>query len=108
MEELHVVNEWSAGLNPTVFHKAIQVNSEDAVEGVGEGTGGDGKAQVDEDEHRRYGYKDPVIELLHRSYMHIWGTKGEHIGWRMCCRHIKSDPRSQTCMLHTRPSFCLL
>ena len=48
------------------------------------GTGGDGKAQADEDEHRRYDYKDPSIQLLHRSYMHIWGTKGEHIDatWR--------------------------
>jgi hypothetical protein len=50
---------------------------------VGEGTGGDGKQQADEDEHRRYGYKDPSIQLLRRSYMHFWGkTKGEHIGWR--------------------------
>ncbi len=50
---------------------------------MGEGTGGEGKAQTDEDENRRYGYKDPVIQLLCHSYMHIWGkTKGEHIGWR--------------------------
>ncbi len=39
----------------------MRVNSETAVEGVGEDTGGEGKAQVDEDEHRRYDYKDPVI-----------------------------------------------
>ena len=44
--------------------------------------GGDGKTQADEDEYRRYDYKYPVIQLLLRSYMHIWGTKGEHIGWR--------------------------
>jgi len=37
---------------------------------VGEGTGGDGKQQAEEDEHRRYGYKDPSIQLLRRSYMH--------------------------------------
>ena len=50
---------------------------------VGEGAGGDGKQQAEEDEYRRYGYKDPSIQLLHRSYMHVWGkTKGEHIGWR--------------------------
>ena len=81
-EELRVTNEWSAGLKPTVFHKAMQVNSEAAAEGVGEGTGGDGKTQADEDEHRRYDYKDPVIQALCRSYMHIWGTNGEHIGCR--------------------------
>ena len=75
-QELRVANKWSAGLKPTVFHKALQVNSETAAEGVGEGTGEDGAAQVDEDEHRRYDYKDPVIQLLHRSYMYIWGTKG--------------------------------
>ncbi len=82
-EQLRVANKWSAGLKPTVFHEAVQVNSEAAAEGVGEGTGGEGKAQADEDEHRRYGYKDPAIQWLRRSYMHIWGkTKGEHIGWR--------------------------
>jgi hypothetical protein len=82
-EQLRVANKWSAGLKPTVFHEALQVNSETAAEGVGEGRGGEGKAQADEDEHIRYGYKDPAIQLLRRSYMHIWGkTKGEHIGWR--------------------------
>jgi hypothetical protein len=60
----------------------LQVNSEASDEGVGEGTGGDGKSQTDEDEYRRYDYKDPTIQLLCRSYIHIWGTKGEHIGWR--------------------------
>jgi hypothetical protein len=39
MEQQRVVNKWSGGLKPTVFHEAFQVNSEDAVEGVGEGTG---------------------------------------------------------------------
>jgi hypothetical protein len=38
-EQQRVANKWSAGLKPTVFHEALQVNSEDAVEGVGEGTG---------------------------------------------------------------------
>ncbi len=51
-EQLRVANKWSAGLKPTVFHETLQVNSETVSEGVGEGTGGDGKAQVDEDEHR--------------------------------------------------------
>ena len=60
----------------------MQVNSEAVAEGVGEGTGGDGKTQADEDEHRRYGYKDPVIQVLCRSHMHIWGTKEENVGWR--------------------------
>ena len=61
----------------------MEVNSESAAQNVGEGTGGDGKQQEDEDEHRRYGYKDPSIQLMRRSYIHFWGkTKGEHIGWR--------------------------
>ncbi len=50
---------------------------------MGEDTGGDGKQQADEDEHRRYDCKDPIIQLLRHSYMNVWGkTKGEHIGWR--------------------------
>ena len=69
-EQQRVANKWSAGLKPTVFHEALQVKSEAAVEGVGEGTGGEGKAQTDEDEHRRYGYKDPAIQLLCRSLVH--------------------------------------
>jgi hypothetical protein len=82
-EQLRVANKWSAGLKPTVFHEALQVNLESAAQDVGEGTGGDGKQQAEEDEHRRYGYKDPSIQVLRRSYMHVWGkTKGEHIGWR--------------------------
>ena len=82
-EQLRVANKWSAGLKPTVFHEALQVNLESAAQDVGEGTGGDGKQQAEEDEHRRHGYKDPSIQVLRRSYMHVWGkTKGEHIGWR--------------------------
>jgi hypothetical protein len=68
-QELRVANEWSAGLKPTVFHETLHANSEAAVEGVGEGMGGDGKVETDEDEHRRYDYKDPTIQLLCRSYM---------------------------------------
>ena len=64
-------NKWSGGLKPTVFHEVLHVNSEATSEGVGEGTGGDGKAEADEDEHRRYGYKDPAMQVLHRSYMHV-------------------------------------
>jgi hypothetical protein len=80
---MRVANEWSGGLKPTVFQKALEVNLESAAQGVGEGTDGDGKQQSEEDDHRRYGYKDPIIQLLVRSYMHVWGkTKGEHIGWR--------------------------
>ena len=70
-QEMRDANEWSAGLKPTVFQKALEVNSESAAQGVGEVTGGDGKQQADEDEHRRYGYKDPIIQLLCRSYMHL-------------------------------------
>ena len=82
-QEMRVANEWSAGLKPTVFQKALEVNLESVSQVVGEGAGGDGKQQAEEDEYRRYGYKDPSIQLLHRSYMHVWGkTKGEHIGWR--------------------------
>ena len=43
-EQLRVANKWSAGLKPTVFHEALQVNSEAAAEGVGEGRGGAGKS----------------------------------------------------------------
>ena len=74
-EQLRVANKWSAGLKPTVFHEAFQVNSEAAGEDVGKGTGGDAKVQEDEDEHRRYGYKDPVIQLLCRSEITtVWRT----------------------------------
>jgi hypothetical protein len=52
-EQLRVANKWSAGLKPTVFHEALQVNLESADQDVGEGTGGDGKQQAEEDEHRR-------------------------------------------------------
>ncbi len=62
-----VDNEWSSGLTPTVFQKALEVNSECAGQGVGEDTGGDGKQQTDEDDHRRYDYKDPNIQLIHLS-----------------------------------------
>jgi hypothetical protein len=46
-EQQRVANKWSAGLKPTVFHEALQVNSEVAVEGVGEITDGEGKVQTD-------------------------------------------------------------
>jgi hypothetical protein len=45
-EQQRVDNKWSTGLKPTVFHEALQVKSESAVEGVGEGTGGEGKVQT--------------------------------------------------------------
>jgi hypothetical protein len=38
-QEMRVANEWSAGLKPTVFQKALEVNLESAAQGVGEGTG---------------------------------------------------------------------
>jgi hypothetical protein len=59
-----VTNEWSVGLKPTVFQKALEVNSESETQNVKEDTGGDGKQQADEDEHRRYAYKDPNIQLM--------------------------------------------
>ncbi len=63
--------------------EALEVNLESAAQGVGEVTSGDGKQQEEEDEHRRYDYKDPSIQLMCRSYIHVWGkTKGERIGWR--------------------------
>jgi hypothetical protein len=47
------------------------------------GTIGRRHHHTDEDDHRRYDCKDPAIQLLCRSYMHIWGkTKGEHMRWR--------------------------
>ena len=71
-EHLCVDNKWSSGLKPTVFHEGFQTNLKDTGEGVGGGTGGDGKGQEDEDEHRRCDYKDPVIQLMYHSYMHIY------------------------------------
>jgi hypothetical protein len=50
---MSVANEWSAGLKPTVFQKALEVNLESAAQDVGEGTGGDGKQQEEEDERMR-------------------------------------------------------
>jgi hypothetical protein len=55
VQEIRVANEWSAGLKSTVFQKSLEVNSESVGQVVGEDTGGDGKQQVDEDEHRRGG-----------------------------------------------------
>ena len=46
-QQLRVTNEWSAGLNPTVLQKVLQVNSEIVTEG--EGTEGNDKAQTDEE-----------------------------------------------------------
>jgi hypothetical protein len=63
-QQLRVDNEWSAELKPTVFQKALHVDWESTDEGMGEGTEGDDKPQTDEDEQKRYCYKDPVIQLL--------------------------------------------
>ena len=35
----------------------------------------------------KYGYKDPSLDLLRRSYFHIWGKNGQHIGWRSFAHH---------------------
>ena len=40
-----------------------------------------------EEETVKYGYKDPSIDLLRRSYFHIWGKNGQHIGWRSFAQH---------------------
>jgi hypothetical protein len=40
-----------------------------------------------EEETVKYGYKDPSLDLLRRSYFHIWGKNGQHIGWRSFARH---------------------
>ena len=59
-QEMRVANEWSAGRKPTVFQKTLEVNLESATQGVGEGTGGEGKQQAEEDE-RAYNYcADPT------------------------------------------------
>jgi hypothetical protein len=49
-QQLRDVNEWSTGLKPTVFQKALVVHWESATEGMGEGAEGNDKAQTDEDE----------------------------------------------------------
>ena len=36
---------------------------------------------VSEAETVRYGYRDPSLDLLRRAYLHLWSTKGEHVGW---------------------------
>ena len=35
-----------------------------------------------DDETLRYGYRDPSIDILRRSYLHVWSTKGQHSAWR--------------------------
>jgi hypothetical protein len=56
-EQLCVDHKWSAGVNPTVFQETFQ--------------GGGGKAQTDEDGYRRYGYKDPALQIL-RTRTRFW------------------------------------
>jgi len=80
-EQLCVANKWSAGVQPNVSQQTLQVDSRAALESVG-GEGGGGKAYTEEDEEKRYGYKDEDIDVLRCSYMHVWGTQGQHIGWR--------------------------
>jgi len=80
-EQLRVVNKWSAGVQPNVLQQTLQVNSRAAAESVG-GEGGGGKEYTEEYEEKRYGYKDAAIHVLCRSHMHVWGTQGQHIGWR--------------------------
>ena len=40
-----------------------------------------------QEETVKYGYKDPSLDLLRRSYFHIWGKNGQHIGWRILTQH---------------------
>jgi hypothetical protein len=40
-----------------------------------------------EEETVKYGYKDPSLDLLRRSYFHIWGKNGQHIGWSCFAQH---------------------
>jgi hypothetical protein len=35
----------------------------------------------------KYGYKDPSLDLLRRSYLHLWDKTGDHIGWRNWSAH---------------------
>ena len=68
-------------MQPNVLQQTLQVNSGAAAESVG-GEGGGVKAYTEEDEEKHYGYKDEAIDVLRHSYMHVWGTQGQHIGWR--------------------------
>jgi len=43
-------------------------------------------ADVDE-ETVKYGYKDPSLDLLRQSYLHLWDKTGDHIGWRNWSAH---------------------
>ena len=40
-----------------------------------------------EEETVKYGYKDPSLDLLRRSYFHVWGKNDQHIGWRSFAQH---------------------
>ena len=68
-------------MQPNVLQQTLQVNSGAATESVG-GEGGEGKEYTEEYEEKHYDYKDAAIHVLCRSYMHVWGTQGQHIGWR--------------------------
>jgi hypothetical protein len=35
----------------------------------------------------KYGYKDQSLDLLRRSYFHLWDKTGDHIGWRNWSAH---------------------
>ena len=39
-----------------------------------------------------------------RGWSHEGQREGQEFDNRMCCHHIKSEPRTQICMLHARPS----
>jgi hypothetical protein len=98
-QEMCFANEWSGGLKPTVFQKTLEVILESAAQDVGEGTGGDGKQQADEDEHRRYDYKDPNIQLLSRSYCTSGGRPKENISRGEITRNGKRSAKIPTFLI---------
>ena len=80
-EQLRVATKWSAGVHPNVLQQTLQVNSGAAAERVG-GEAVGGKEYTAVYEEKSYGYKDEAIHVLRRSYMHVWDTQEQHIGWR--------------------------
>jgi hypothetical protein len=101
---MRVTNEWSAGLKPTVFQKASEVNLESEAQDVGEATGGDGKQQAEEDEHRRYGYKDPIIQLLYFPTCTSGGRPKGNISGGEITRNDKRSAKMPTFLMPLRLS----
>jgi hypothetical protein len=96
-QDLHLDNQWSAGLCPTVFHQpgASACSSAEGCTNAPQAEGGTnaphksgkGIEDTEQQELNRHGYdSDGAIVVLVKSYMDKWGKQGvkggEHLGWR--------------------------